>query len=180
MFELISHLQGLEYVSSLLSEAIQGVVIALIDVLAAHLNILILSAFRPFRELLERLGGHGAIEQHELAVLQVDLLVVFLDDDLCGVAPALQGLDSVMEVHEDRRLDACLVDLLHEVEGLLELLLDCLGQGVAEGCLLREVEGLSINFCFEVPQLFELLPEVLQVGDVDDELGASDPELSQD
>lgn len=128
MLELVCHLKGFEDLSSLFGKAIKRIKVTLVTVLALHLHIVQLFAPLPIlSELLKRLGGHGAVQQHELAVLQVSLLVVFLDEHLRGVAPLLHGLDPVVKVYESGRLDACLVDLLHKTEGLLELLLDSLG-----------------------------------------------------
>ena len=45
--------------------------------------------------------------------------------------------------------------------------------------MLREVKAERIDICFQVPQLLELLPEVVEIRDVDDELRASDPDVPQ-
>ena len=53
-----------------------------------------------------------------------------------------------MEVHEDGGLDARLMDLLHKVEGLFELLLDFQSYGVAKGRLFEEIKVLGFNLSF--------------------------------
>ena len=107
MLELVSHLKSFENLLSLFGKAIQRSEVTLDAATVAHLHIIQLVPLLLIpSELLQRLGGHGAVQQHELAVLQVSLLVVFLDEYLRGVAPLLHRLDPVMKVYESGCLDA--------------------------------------------------------------------------
>ena len=101
-------------------------------------------------------------------MLQVSLLVVFLNDHPRGVAPLLHWLDPVVIVYESGRLDTRLLDLLNKHKSLLELIFDILILRTTKTCTLREVKAMGIDICFQVSQLLELLPEVVKIRDVND------------